>query len=102
MTALAEIGLERLVADQPAYINVTRKLLLDMGRLPIPPKRVVLELVEDQLVDDLLLRVLRELVDAGFRIALDDFILTPDRGPLLELASIVKLDVRGAEPTASA
>ena len=94
VTALAEIGLERLVADQPAYINVTRKLLLDMGRLPIPPKRVVLELVEDQLVDDLLLRVLRELVDAGFRIALDDFVLTPDRGPLLELASIVKLDVR--------
>jgi c-di-GMP-related signal transduction protein len=31
VTALAEIGLERLVADQPAYINVTRQLLVDLS-----------------------------------------------------------------------
>jgi len=50
VAALAEIGLERLVADQPAYINVTRQLLLDLGHLPVPPDRIVLELIENQLV----------------------------------------------------
>ena len=50
VSALAEIGLERLVADRPAYINVTRQLLLDLGHLPVPPDRIVLELIENQLV----------------------------------------------------
>ncbi len=94
VSALGEIGLEQLVEDQPAYINVTRRLLLDVGQLPLPPDRIVLELVENQLVDDPLLTILHELTAAGFRIALDDFILAADREPLLEVASIVKLDIR--------
>ena len=97
LAGLADIGLERLVADQPAYINVTRQLLVDVRHLPLPPRQIVLELVENQTVDDLLLRILRELIDQGFRIALDDFVLTPESEPLLELASVVKLDVRALD-----
>ena len=43
--SLADIGLERLVGDSRAFINVTRDFLLKVRPLPMPPERVVLELV---------------------------------------------------------
>ncbi len=97
LVGLADIGLDRLVGSHPAYINVTRQLLLDLDPLPLPAHRVVLELLEDQLVDDALIAALRELVARGFRIALDDFVLTPENEPLLEFAKVVKLDIRALE-----
>lgn len=97
LAGLADIGLDLLVGDRPAYINVTRQLLLDLDPLPLPPHRVVLELLEDQLVDQALITALRELVARGFRIALDDFVLTSESEQLLEFAKVVKLDIRAME-----
>ena len=38
--SLADIGLERLVGDSRAFINVTRDFLLKVRPLPMPPERV--------------------------------------------------------------
>ncbi len=54
----------------------------------------MIELVEDQKVDAALIDVLAEAVDAGFTLALDDYVHAPNMKPLLDLASIVKLDVQ--------
>lgn len=94
---IADIGLQQLVGDRPAYINVTRDLLLHVRPLPLPPDRVVLELIEGQVVDRALVDVLEELVDAGFQIALDDFRWRPELDGLVGLASIVKLDIRAMD-----
>jgi EAL and modified HD-GYP domain-containing signal transduction protein len=94
VNGLSDVGLDALVGPHPAYVNVTREFLLGVPSLPFAPERVVLELLEDQELDDALLQALRDLVDAGFTIALDDFHYTPEQEPLLELATIVKLDVR--------
>src|SRR5215218_10745265 len=56
--AFGELGLDLLVGDRPAHINVTREFLLDMRPLPLEPKRTVLELVEDQVVDKKLVNAL--------------------------------------------
>ena len=88
-----EIGLSDLAGEHPAYINVSREFLLSVRPLPLSPKRVVLELLEDQVIDQELLDVLEELVEAGFTIALDDFCWTPGCEPLIDLARIVKIDV---------
>jgi EAL and modified HD-GYP domain-containing signal transduction protein len=88
-----EIGLDEIVGEHLAYLNVSRDFLMSVRPLPLPPGRVVLELLENQAIDDELLTVLRELVADGFTLALDDFRHTPESEPLLELASIVKLDV---------
>jgi len=88
-----EIGLDELVGEHLAYLNVSRDFLMNVRPLPLPPGRVVIELLENQAIDDDLLAVLRELVDDGFTLALDDFRYTPESEPLLELARIVKLDV---------
>ena len=76
-----------------AYVNVSRDFLLSVRPLPLPARRVVLELLEQQLVDDELFGVLDELVAEGFTIALDDFRLTPATEQLLTYASIVKINV---------
>ena len=98
VNGLSDVGLDALVGPHPAYVNVTREFLLGMPSLPFAPERVVLELLEDQELDDALLQALRDLVNAGFTIALDDFHYTPEQEPLLELATIVKLDVRALTP----
>ena len=94
VAALADVGLQRLVGEQRAFLNVDRDFLMAFRPLPLPPERVVLELVEDQLVDDELVEVLTELVDDGFTLALDNFDHRPAYEPLLGLAHIAKLDVQ--------
>src|SRR4029079_10145221 len=92
--AVSEGGLDPLVGDRPAHINVTRDFLLDVRPLPLEPKRTVIELVEDQKVDNALVGVLAEAVDAGFTLALDDYVHSPNMKPMLDLASIVTLEIQ--------
>ena len=93
LDALFDVGLFDLVGDNVAYVNVSRDFLLSVRPPPLPARRVVLELLEDQLVDDALLGVLEDLVAEGFTIALDDFRITPSTERLISFASIVKVDV---------
>jgi c-di-GMP phosphodiesterase len=95
--ALTDVGLGRLVGSQRAYLNVNREFLLAFRPLPLPADRVVLELVEDQLLDDELLGVLGELVEDGFTLALDNFDYRPELEPLLALASVAKLDIQALD-----
>ena len=91
---MAEVGLQALVGDALAYVNVSRDFLLKVDPLPLNPADVVLELTEDSHhTDDVLLRRLDALRRAGFRIALDDFAYHPSLAPLIRRADIVKLDV---------
>ncbi len=91
--ALMDIGLDRLVAQDTAYINVTHDFLVSGAALTLPPERVVLEILEDVVVDDALVRSVRELALMGYRLALDDFVLAPRWQPLIEWTTIIKLDV---------
>jgi EAL and modified HD-GYP domain-containing signal transduction protein len=93
LAAYGDIGLRQMVGSAPAWINVTRRFLLDMDPLPIAPEDVVLELLENQNLDDDLLGRLQELHAAGFKIALDDFVYSKEADDILSLASIVKVDV---------
>jgi c-di-GMP phosphodiesterase len=98
LAAFGDIGLRSLVGAMPAWINVSRRFLLDVDPLSLPPGEVVLELLEDQLLDDELLGRLREFAAAGFPIALDDFVYHPEADELLTLASIAKVDVLAGGP----
>jgi EAL and modified HD-GYP domain-containing signal transduction protein len=88
-----DIGLDELVGAQMATITVPRDFLMRVRPLPLPAERVAIQLLAQQLVDDKLLAVLREVVADGFPIVLDDFRHSPATEPLLALASTVKLDV---------
>jgi EAL and modified HD-GYP domain-containing signal transduction protein len=94
LNALVEFGLDRLVGERPAFINLTRAFLLGDYPLPLPPGRVVLEVLETAEPDAVLVAAIERLVQRGFRIALDDFEYSERWKPLLALASIVKFDCR--------
>jgi EAL and modified HD-GYP domain-containing signal transduction protein len=93
LNALLEVGVRRINASHPVFINVTRNVLLNGGLDSLPSERVGLEVLETAAVDRPLLDKLRELRALGFTIALDDFVYSPERAGLLEHADIVKLDV---------
>lgn len=89
-----EIGLDRLVLNKLAAINLTEKFLLEENRIPFSPKQAILEILEDIPVTPPLIDAIAKLAQAGYTIALDDYIFNPAHAPLLHLANIVKIDLR--------
>lgn len=88
-----EIGLNNIVEDRLAFINLTRSFFVDDRMVTMPKDRVVLELLEDIDADEKLVQSVRRLAAQGYRIALDDFIFHESLKPLVEMASVVKIDV---------
>jgi len=89
--------LDTLVKGTRAFINVTRDLLFQIPKAGLEVVRMVLEVPGDTPVDDELLAVLDELRAKDFLLALDNFVYTEERRPLLERAHYVKVDVRGRD-----
>jgi len=94
---LIGFGLDSLVGDSLAFINVTRDVLLGETVRLLPPERVVLEILESVEPDPEVVEGCRELRSLGYRLALDDWEGMDDRRPLLPLVDLVKLDVLGIE-----
>ena len=94
-----DIGLDRLTSGRPAFMNFTRAMLLGRAYTLMPPESVVIELLEGVEPDNAVERACEDLVDAGYLLALDDFMWNPSYQRLLELASIVKVDVLNQSPT---
>ncbi len=91
-----EIGVDELTAGKPCFVNFTRKLLLDRTAMLLPREFVTVEVLEDIEPDAEVIEACRELREAGYTLALDDFV-PADRGhPLLDVVSMVKVDLMGA------
>lgn len=91
--AIMSVGLETLTPGCPAFLNVTRNLLMgDLSAL-LPPGSVVLEVLETVEVDDELVERCRELHAMGYALALDDFVPGSTAERLFPLAQYVKVDV---------
>ena len=88
-----DLGLERLVGTKPAFVNATRAFLVGEQELPFSPRQAVVEVPADVARDPNVVEGCRRLVLAGRTLALDDYVWGKQDDPLLELASIVKLDV---------
>ncbi|MDX1635225.1 MAG: HDOD domain-containing protein [Marinobacter sp.] len=82
----------------PAFINVSEDFLLSQSFLPIEPEEVVIELVERMVPTTTLVDAIRGWHRRGFRFALDDFEFTRAWDPILEFASIIKVDVLTTTP----
>jgi len=93
INAFVEIGLEKIVRNKLAAINLTEKFLLDEDKIPFSKNQVILEILEDVPITSALITAVKKLVDAGYIIALDDYIYNPAHAPLIELVQIVKIDL---------
>ncbi len=88
------IGFEKITAGHPMFINCPRDFLLRDYVSLFPPKAVVVEILETVKPDEEVVDACRRLKQAGYSIALDDFVDSPDWAPLVALADIIKVDFR--------
>ncbi|NOX08900.1 MAG: HDOD domain-containing protein [Gammaproteobacteria bacterium] len=92
--AFMEIGLEDLVGSRLAFINLTSNFFLSDEKPPFSPEHVVLEVLENIKPDADIIEGIQHLSKQGYAIALDDFVYDESLIPLVELADIIKLDMR--------
>lgn len=93
INTFVEIGLEKLVRDKYAAINLTESFFLETNKIPFSKNQVILEILEDIPVTKELIAAVQDLVDAGYIIALDDYLFNPAHAPLIKLAKIIKIDL---------
>ncbi|MCA9071921.1 MAG: HDOD domain-containing protein, partial [Planctomycetaceae bacterium] len=93
LNLFSELGLEHVVDDRVAFVNFTREFITGEHPLPQCPKQLIVEVLEDIEPDPEVIAGIRRLRRQGFRIALDDVVYHPDLEPLLEHASLVKVDL---------
>lgn len=94
---LNNIGIQRLIGNNKAFVNCSRNMLLDNLFGLLNPKYFVLEVLEDVEVDDAVVKAIQRYKSLGFEIALDDFIFNDEFiqrfKPLFPYVSYVKMDV---------
>ena len=93
LNTFTEIGLEQIVGNLPAFLNLTESFIVNEHALALPKDRVVLEVLEDVPPTKQVLAALSVLRKDGYTIAIDDFVYSPELMPLVELADIVKVDL---------
>jgi c-di-GMP-related signal transduction protein len=88
------IGFEKITAGHRMFINCPREFLLRDYISLFPPASVVVEILENIKPDKEVIEACKRLKQAGYAIALDDFVDSPDWAPLVALADILKVDFR--------
>ena len=95
----AEIGLAHVIGSVDGYLNVDAEFLHSELIEALPSSRIVLELTEQSILDDVIVERCRELRERGYRIALSDFVGNfGDLDRLLPAIDIVKVDVHRIDP----
>jgi EAL and modified HD-GYP domain-containing signal transduction protein len=97
--AFHQFGIDVALGKYPAFINVSRDLLLSDAIRLLPSDRVVIEILETvDLTADIVARC-GELRESGFTLALDDVVeFRPDMAPLLPLVAFIKVDLMQVAP----
>ncbi|MNF65060.1 EAL domain protein [compost metagenome] len=87
-------NIDQLLGGRLCFINFPHSLLLDGLAECLPQDKVVIEILEDATPDDALLAKVRQLHQLGYRLALDDFTLSPAWERFLPFIHIIKFDLR--------
>ena len=88
------IGIEKIAGSNLAFINFTQELLLKQLPLMFSQDRLVVEILEDVQPERDVIEACQEIALNGYIIVLDDFFYKPSLEPLIEVADIIKIDVR--------
>lgn len=100
--SLLRVGLGRITGGKRAFINFTRDTLVKGYATIFPRDQIVVEILEDVEQDPEVFDTCRQLKQAGYLIALDDFVCEDWTNPLLRFADIIKVDFRATPASARA
>jgi c-di-GMP-related signal transduction protein len=93
VAAACDLGWQRLGGGHPLFLNVDTGLLLGSLIDLAPSEHTVIEVVEGVEAGRAVRQRLGQLREAGFRIALDDFVPGTAAEQLLPFAHVAKIDV---------
>ena len=88
------VGLDVLCDGRRAFLNCTRDTLIGELITLLPSHSTVVEILETVPVDDEVITACQRLKEAGYLIALDDYVSNDPREPLAEMADILKVDLK--------
>jgi c-di-GMP-related signal transduction protein len=88
------VGLDVLCDGRRAFMNCTRDTLIGGLITLLPSHSTVVEILETVPVDDEVVTACQRLKEAGYLIALDDYVSDDPREPLAEMADILKVDLK--------
>lgn len=92
----SELGLANVIGASIGFVNVDAKVLMSDFIEFLPREKVVLEILETVQVTDQVVARVSELVQAGYRFALDDVIADSlDLRRLMPLIEVIKIDIMG-------
>ncbi|MCG8672679.1 MAG: HDOD domain-containing protein [Pseudomonadales bacterium] len=93
VNAFSEIGLEKITNGLPALVNITQDILTS-GSLPKGLQKLLIpEVLEDVLVNEDVIQEVKNLINLGYNVALDDFVFSDEWLPLVRQARYIKIDV---------
>jgi c-di-GMP-related signal transduction protein len=88
-----------LTAGHRAFLNCTRRFLVNEYATLLPKDETVIEILETVRPDAEVLAACRRLKDLGYVIALDDFVYARELEPFIDLADIIKIDFQISAPS---
>ncbi len=91
MNAFTEFDTDDLVGTHPAFINFTRRLILEPP--PFDRSRFVIEIGEEIPVDEQLVDAVRRLHESGFQVSVGAFEPGCGQEPLLPFADFIRCNV---------
>ncbi len=89
-TSICDEGTTKRV---PAFLNLSREMLVNQSIPQALNRQIVIEVLEDVEIDDTVIEAVKKFKSDGFKVALDDFIYDEKFIPLLKIVDIVKIDV---------
>ena len=87
-------GLEKISNNKPCFINFTEELLIKNIPASFPPNKIIVEILEDVQPTTEVVAACKKLKEEGYILALDDFVYEEKLKPLIQLADIIKFDLR--------
>ncbi|MFZ0420900.1 MAG: HDOD domain-containing protein [Candidatus Sulfotelmatobacter sp.] len=88
------VGLDVLCDGRRAFLNCTRETLISGLVTLLPSHSTVVEILETVPIDAEVITACQRLKEAGYLIALDDYVSDDPREPLAEMADILKVDLK--------
>lgn len=86
-------GLETISDGRPVFINFTRAFLTGVIPIPVAPDNVIVEITDQIDTDHELLLGLTDLRQAGYRLAVDNYVGDLKRAALVEIADFIKIRI---------
>tara|TARA_R110001592_G_scaffold10013_1_gene52254 strand:- start:6449 stop:7675 length:1227 start_codon:yes stop_codon:yes gene_type:complete len=87
-------GLALITDSKPALINFPEESILNGLPLIMPPKQVMIEILETVSPSDEVYEACKTLYHQGYHLALDDFVYKPEWNRFFKFVKLIKFDIQ--------